>query len=356
MSTDYELQGWFPFDEPAKATVEHVAAVLGAPVSVDVKGKPTFRSDSLLVYSFEPKRDYDRESARAALGFDINLTLVFADYSRGEDTRMMRAVQNMVRSVLSLAAVPGLRAVLIEEVERLAARVPDLRNEFDELSTRNAWTVTGNLELATALLDAATTQLRDGNAHAATRIRVAEDAASTAAGLLDAVAEADHRSNPDESALVADAELYVASRRGAVGVKARTLRSEARRHLRLAEEAVDAKERSARLHSAAADAGRSLESAIADVTNWQASRAAHDERHGRRFDSLVLAGVLVDEAGSGELRSLLGGSSHGGGSGAPYRGIESGGTQRTAGSFGGTTTRGRHGGFSFSGSPAKMTP
>jgi hypothetical protein len=118
MSTDYELQGWFPFDEPAKATVEHVAAVLGAPVSVDVKGKPTFRSDSLLVYSFEPKRDYDRESARAALGFDINLTLVFADYSRGEDTRMMRAVQNMVRSVLSLAAVPGLRAVLIEEERR----------------------------------------------------------------------------------------------------------------------------------------------------------------------------------------------------------------------------------------------
>jgi hypothetical protein len=248
------------------------------------------------------------------------------------------------------------RAVLTEEVERLAARVPDLRNEFDELSTRSAWTVTGNLELATALLDAATTQLRDGNDHAATRIRVAEDAASTAAGLLDAVADADHRSNPDESALVADAELYVASRRGAVGVKARTLRSEARRHLRLAEEAVDAKERSARLHSAAADAGRSLESAIADVTNWQASRAAHDERHGRRFDSLVLAGVLVDEADSGELRSLLGGSSHGGGSGAPYRGIESGGTQRTAGSFGGTTTRGRHGGFSFGGSPAKMTP
>jgi hypothetical protein len=118
MSTDYELQGWFPFDEPAKATVEHVAEVLGAPVSVDVKGKPTFRLDSLLVYSFEPKREDDRETARAALGFDINLTLVFADYSRGEDTRMVRAVQNLIRSVISLAAVPGLRAVLIEEERR----------------------------------------------------------------------------------------------------------------------------------------------------------------------------------------------------------------------------------------------
>jgi hypothetical protein len=118
MSTDYELQGWFPFDDPGPAAVEHVAGVLDATVSVDVKGKPTFRTDSLLVFSFEPKREDDRELARAALGFDINLTLVFADYSRGEDTRMIRAVQNMIRSVLSLAAVPGLRAVLIEEERR----------------------------------------------------------------------------------------------------------------------------------------------------------------------------------------------------------------------------------------------
>jgi hypothetical protein len=118
MSTDYELQGWFPFAEPVKSTVEHVAAVLDAPVSMDLKGNPTFRSDSLLVYSFEPKREDDRDSARKALGFDINLTLVFADYSRGEDTRMIRAVQNMVKAVLSLAAVPGLRAVLIEEERR----------------------------------------------------------------------------------------------------------------------------------------------------------------------------------------------------------------------------------------------
>lgn len=264
-------------------------------------------------------------------------------------------------------AAESRRAVLAEEVTRLAERLPEVRDTFDDTSTRNAWAVTGNLQLATALLDAATTQLSEGSDHAATRIRVAEDATSTAAQLLDAVSEASRRPTPDDttvtasgardaSALVVDAERYVASRRGAVGVKARTLRSEARRHLRSAEAAGDAEETSARLRSAAADARRSLESAIADVTNWQASRAAHDERHGRRFDSLVLAGVLVDETDSGELRSLLGGSSHGGGSGAPYRGIESGGTQRTAGSFGGTTTRGRHGGFSFTGSPAKMTP
>jgi hypothetical protein len=118
MSTDYELQGWFPFEDPGKAAVEHVAAVLGVPVSLDVRGKPTFRVDSLVIYSYEPKRADDLEAARQALGFDINLSLVFADYSRGEDTRMIRAVQNVVRSVLSLATVSGLRAVLIEEERR----------------------------------------------------------------------------------------------------------------------------------------------------------------------------------------------------------------------------------------------
>lgn len=249
------------------------------------------------------------------------------------------------------------RRALSDEVEQLAARLPAVRNEFAELPTRHAWPVTGNVELAAALLGAATKQLSEGRDHAATRVRVAEDAASTAARLLDAVSDTARQPTvEDTGVLVTDAELYVATRRGAVGVKARTLRSEARRHLRLADTADDAEQLSARLRSAAADARQSLESAIADVTNWQASRAAHDERHGRKFDSLVLAGVLVDETDSGGLRSLLGGASHGGGSGAPYRGIESGGTQRTAGSFGGTTTRGRHGGFSFSGAPAKMTP
>jgi len=88
-----------------------------------------------------------------------------------------------------------------------------------------------------------------------------------------------------------------------------------------------------------------LETAAADVDEWQRARAAHDDRHGRKFDALVLAGILVDETGGGGLGSWLGGSSHGGGSGAPYRGIEQGGTLRTAGSFGGSTTRGRWRGF-----------
>lgn len=254
-------------------------------------------------------------------------------------------------------AADARRPALVDEVERLRARAQPVREVFAQLPTRVAWPVTGNVELAANLLDAAAGQLTQGRDHTATRIRVAEDAASTAARLLDAVDAAESRvQNPKDTALIDDVELYVASRRGAVGVAARTLRSEARRHLRIAEASDDPAAADARIRSAVADAQRGLEAAIADVSNWQASRAAHDERHGRKFDSLVLAGVLVDETESGGLKSLLGGSSHGGGSGAPYRGIESDGTRRTAGSFGGTTTRGRHGGFSFSASPAKIAP
>jgi uncharacterized membrane protein YgcG len=247
-------------------------------------------------------------------------------------------------------------AALTDEVERVAARVPAVREVFAELSTRASWPVTGNVDLAGNLLDGAEGQLSRRD-HAATRVRVIEDAASTAARLLDAVSEAAARpERVSASALLSDVERYVASRRGAVGVEARTLRSEAKRHLQIAESTDDPEVADSRLSSAAADAQRGLEAAIADVTNWLASREAHDEKHGRKFDALVLAGILVDETESGGLRTLLGGSSHGGGSGAPYRGVESGGTQRTAGSFGGTTTRGRHGGFSYSSAPAKMTP
>jgi hypothetical protein len=249
-------------------------------------------------------------------------------------------------------------AALADEVARVEARIPAVREVFAELSTRASWPVAGNVELAENLLDGAKRQLGRSH-HAATRVRVIEDATSIAARLLDAVSDVAARSDRiSTSALVTDVERYVASRRGAVGVEARTLRSEARRHLRIAESTDDPDVADSRLRSASADAQRGLEAAIADVANWQASREAHNEKHGRKFDALVLAGVLVDETESGGVRSLVGGSSHGGGSGAPYRGVESGGTQRTAGSYGGTTTRGRHGGFSFSGggAPAKMTP
>ena len=58
----------------------------------------------------------------------------------------------------------------------------------------------------------------------------------------------------------------------------------------------------------------------------------------------MLGGILVKPIGRnglGGIGSVLGGSSHGGGSGDAVRWIERPGSTRTPGSFGGTSTRGR---------------
>ncbi len=194
-------------------------------------------------------------------------------------------------------------------------------------------------ELADNLLRASAAQLEKRNHEPATRVRAIEDAVAAASQLLD--------SHPDDglAAAVAAAETFVETRRGAVGVRARTYRSVARRHFEAALAGDDPELIEASRTRAAKFAQLALVTATEDVAQWQSARAAHDERHGRKFDALVLAGILVDETRGGGLGSWLGGSSHGGGSGAPYRGIENGGTLRTAGSFGGSTTRGRRRGF-----------
>jgi hypothetical protein len=198
---------------------------------------------------------------------------------------------------------------------------------------------TEDADLAENLLRAAAAQVEKRASEPATRVRAIEDALTAADALLAGPAA------PDLAAAVADAERFIKSRRGAVGVRARTYRSVARRHLEAAQTADDPESAEASRTRAAKFAKLALSTAAEDVVAWQAARAAHADRHGRKFDALVLAGILVDETDSGGLGTLLGGSSHGGGSGAPYRGIEHGGTLRTAGSFGGTTTRGRRGGF-----------
>jgi len=62
--------------------------------------------------------------------------------------------------------------------------------------------------------------------------------------------------------------------------------------------------------------------------------------------STWLGGILVDARNRGRVGSVLGGSSHGGGSGTPYRGSDPGTprTPRTPGSFGGTGRRSRRSG------------
>jgi hypothetical protein len=198
---------------------------------------------------------------------------------------------------------------------------------------------TPDAELAENLLRAASAQMEKRTRDPAVRVRAIEDAVASANDLLDALPAG------DLAASVAAAERFIETRRGAVGVQARTYRSVARRHLEAAQSGDDPELIEASRARAAKFSELALARAAEDVAQWQTARDAHDDRHGRKFDALVLAGILVDETDSGGLTTLLGGSSHGGGSGARYRGIEQGGTLRTAGSFGGTTTRGRWGGF-----------
>lgn len=223
--------------------------------------------------------------------------------------------------------------------ELLDALAPQVETELSRVPEADD-SASADVELAGNLLRAASAQLEKRSHAPAVRLRAIEDAVAAAAKLLDS-APAD-----DLAGLVAAAERFIETRRGAVGVRARTYRSVARRHLDAASAAdSDPALVEASRTRAAKFAELALATATEDVTQWQTARAAHDGRHGRKFDALVLAGILVDETDSGGLGSWLGGSSHGGGSGAPYRGIEQGGTLRTAGSFGGSTTRGRWGGF-----------
>jgi hypothetical protein len=248
-------------------------------------------------------------------------------------------------------AADSLLDALEPEVAAATDRVATAKETYALLPTRAAAAVEGNMELAENLLGAASRQLEKRNDAAPVRLRAIEDAVLMATELMRAVADAEAHQpdgdSPDSVARrVADTERFVASRRGAVGVGARTLRSEARRHLAAAQSSeVDPAVAASSLRRAASFAELGLTAAREDVTEWMRGREASDDPFSHTFDALVLAGILVDETDSGGLKTLLGGSSHGGGSGSPYRGIEQGGTLRTPGCYGGTTTRGRWGGF-----------
>ncbi|HUS21449.1 MAG TPA: hypothetical protein VMZ66_05485, partial [Aeromicrobium sp.] len=249
---------------------------------------------------------------------------------------------------------PAADSLLDELAPRVAAasdQVTGTKETYALLPTRAAAAVEGNVELAENLLRAATRQLEKRQDAAPVRLRAIEDALLTATNLMDAVAAAEaHQSDGETLESVArrveETERFVASRRGAVGVRARTFRSEARRHLIAAQSSEgDPAVVASSLSRAAEFADLGLKAAREDVAAWVRGREANDDPFSRKFDALVLAGILVDETDSGGLKNLLGGPSHGGGSGTPYRGIELEGTLRTPGCYGGTTTRGRWGGF-----------
>jgi len=248
-------------------------------------------------------------------------------------------------------AAAGLLEALAPQVTAAADRVAQATETYALLPTRAAAAVEGNVELAENLLRAAGRQLEKANEPAPIRLRAIEDALVTATELIDAVEMAEAHQTDDDTVegvtrRIEATERFVASRRGAVGVRARIYRSEARRHLAAAQSSeADPAAAATSLSRAVKCAELGLTSAREDVAAWLRGREASDDPFSHTFDALVLAGILVDETDNGGLKTLLGGSSHGGGSGAPYRGIEQGGTLRTPGCYGGTTTRGRWGGF-----------
>ena len=187
---------------------------------------------------------------------------------------------------------------------------------------------------AARLVDAAQEQIErarkeladDESKYAVAHARAAEEAVAQATMLLD-----------DQHDTFTAVDEYVITHRAAVRARARTLLSEAGRQQRAG-------------HSGEADhlvaAARSA--AESDVAAWNGRQETRgDRRRTPNIEALVLGGILVKPIGRnglGGIGSLLGGSTHGGGSGEPYGGSERPGSTRTPGSFGGTRTRGRRGG------------
>ena len=252
-------------------------------------------------------------------------------------------------------------ATRTDEVEQ---RLPQSRAVLEELSSSS---VAGNLDQAERLISTARDQVAKGRedpddrSAAATHARAAEDAIAQAVTLLDAIDEAETLAEKSEkeratledslgrvSSTVKGVAEFIETRRGAVGAQARTRLSEAARHLEIAQRTIttDQAAAAAAIAEAERQAVDAQHLADADVAEWNEQQRASDDEdeHSPGFDSMVLGGILVDAIGRGRLRSMLGGSSHGGGSGTPYGGSSHRGSPRTPGSFGGTSTRGRRGG------------
>lgn len=134
---------------------------------------------------------------------------------------------------------------------------------------------------------------------------------------------------------VAAASDFVTTRRGAVGMQARTRLAEAQRHLdiatgRAADDPIDALREAQQADMLAQEA---LRLAQADVDRWDAPQATSSGSTAIDFGSLVLGGILFgDDRGGGG--AFGGGRGHrGGGFGGGF----------FPGSFGGSGTRGRRG-------------
>ncbi|MGH3458789.1 TPM domain-containing protein [Aeromicrobium sp.] len=249
---------------------------------------------------------------------------------------------------------------LATRADEVSGRLPDSRSTLERLPPGAIVSVRDDADQAEQLIATAREQIAQGRDDiddrpaAAMRARAAEDAIAQAITLLDAIDEAAAGAAGAADALgrvtskVKGVGEFIETRRGAVGAQARTRLSGAARHLDRAQRTMADDQDAARADLDTADrlADEAQILADGDVIEWTKRRQNRDVVWKPGFESMVLGGILVDARKRGGLGSVLGGSSHGGGSGTPYRGSQTGTprTPRTPGSFGGTSKRGRRSG------------
>ena len=196
---------------------------------------------------------------------------------------------------------------------RVPQMLDGLSDDLEDLVNRRPTGQAGRLvDAAQEQVERARKELADDESkHAVAHARAAEEAVAQATMLLD-----------DQADTFTAVDEYVITHRAAVRAGARTLLSEAGRHLRAGDEA-----EADRLVDGARSAAES------DVAAWSGRQETRgDRRRTPNMEALVLGGILVKPIGRnglGGIGSLLGGSTHGGGSGEPYGGSERPGSTRT---------------------------
>jgi len=127
---DYLAPAWLPSGGEDPAAIERV---LARPLTTGPEGwDGTGADDDVLVWTVPPVDDGG--AARRALGYDVNVTLVFTDVSPAGAARE-RVLRAAVGAVASFAAVRGARMALFDEVtdDALALRLRDGRLTLNHL-------------------------------------------------------------------------------------------------------------------------------------------------------------------------------------------------------------------------------
>ncbi|MEU4624831.1 TPM domain-containing protein [Actinoplanes sp. NPDC023801] len=317
------------------------AGLPGARQRLDELGR-RFAASALTPVADNPRQAEDRLNvARVELG---EARTALQGDRRGEAVTSIRAAEEAVGQAETLVSSV---AQLQEQLEQADARLGALRGEItQDLSEARALARTGGHPHLLADADAAEAALARSEAMVAAAgalpdplavLRQLNDAAEALERGLTVAREA-HQQRQRSAALlpgaldaataaVSAAGDFIATRRGAVGVEARTSLAEARRHLEEAVVTSTGEPEAALQHARHADslARQALSLAQADVDQWSSpigQPGYGGYSSGIDLGSLVLGGILV------------GGGSGGGGMGEGW----------SPGSFGGSGTRSRHGG------------